>query len=34
MSGVTPYGAVGDVPVLFAIAICIGISLFFRRRRT
>ncbi len=33
MSGVTPYGKLGDVPVLCAIAIGIGISLFFRRRR-
>jgi apolipoprotein N-acyltransferase len=33
MSGVTPYGAVGDAPVLAALVIGIGISLYFRRRR-
>ena len=32
MTGVTPYGAVGDVPVLALIAAGIGISLLRRRR--
>ena len=33
MSGVTPYGVAGDLPVLTTLAIGIGISLYFRRRR-
>jgi apolipoprotein N-acyltransferase len=33
MSGVTPYGAAGNVPVLVALAIGVAISLLFRRRR-
>jgi apolipoprotein N-acyltransferase len=33
MTGVTPYGTVGDVPVLALIAAGIGISLLRRRRR-
>jgi apolipoprotein N-acyltransferase len=33
MSGITPYGVTGDVPVLLALAIGIVISLYFRRRR-
>ena len=32
MTGVTPYGAAGDVPVLALIAAGIGISLLRRRR--
>jgi apolipoprotein N-acyltransferase len=33
MSGVTPYGAMGDLPVLAMLVIGVGISLSVRRRR-
>jgi apolipoprotein N-acyltransferase len=33
MSGVTPYGAAGDVPVLVVLVVGVAISLYFRRRR-
>jgi apolipoprotein N-acyltransferase len=33
MSGVTPYGVAGDVPVLVVLVVGIAISLYFRRRR-